>query len=234
MTDTKRADQQQTPSDTALDQQDQAREEQDGGTHAPEAELIEPEEISPRERELEAQIEEMRERLLRALAETENLRRRSEREIDDTRKYAVSGFARQLLDVADNLNRALASIPPEAQGSELIRTLAEGVAMTERTLLGAFEKHQITKIEPLAGEKFDHNRHQAMLEIATDQQPPGSVAQVMAPGYMIADRLLRPAMVGVARAPAPERPAEEADEAPAGEDERVVEIRRGARANSDV
>ena len=205
------------------------------GAHQP-ADHVAPEELSARERELTAQLEDARDRLLRALAETENMRRRTERETEEARKYAITGFARELLDVADNLSRALASIPSDARDQgDLIRTLADGVAMTEKTLLGAFEKHQIKKIEPDVGEKFDHNRHQAMFEVATDRQRPGSVAQVMQPGYVIADRLLRPALVGVAKAPeaAPEEPTQES-EASAGDDEGVIEIRRGPRANSSA
>lgn len=178
----------------------------------------------PRAQELQAELDETRDRLLRALAEVENLRRRKEREVEEAHKYAVTGFARELLDVADNLSRALESIPAEARAeSEMVKNLAEGVAMTEKTLLGTFERHRIGKITPELGEKFDHNLHQAMLEVATDEHPPGTVAQVMQPGYLIADRLLRPAMVGVAKAP-PQAAAEE--EAP-DDDERVVRIRRG-------
>lgn len=152
---------------------------------------------------LEAELEETRDRLLRTLAEMENLRRRTAREMEEARKYAVTGFARDLLEVADNLSRALESVPPRAKEEiDLIRNLAEGVAMTEKALLGAFERHQIAKVRPEIGERFDHNRHQAMFEVETDQQPPGTVAQVLQPGYVIADRLLRPAMVGVAKAPA--------------------------------
>lgn len=156
-----------------------------------------------REAELEAELEQTKERLLRSLAEMENLRRRSEREIEDARKYAITGFARELLDVADSLNHALSSIPDKARENiELIKNLAEGVEMTQKALLGCFERHQIVKITPELGEKFDHNRHQAMYEVESDQHPPGTVAQVLRPGYTIADRLLRPAMVGVAKAPA--------------------------------
>jgi len=101
------------------------------------------------------------------------------------------------------MSRALESIPSKArQNIDLIKNLAEGVEMTEKTLLGSFERHQIVKMTPEPGEKFDHNRHQAMYEVETDQHPPGTIAQVLQPGYMIADRLLRPVLVGVAKAPA--------------------------------
>jgi molecular chaperone GrpE len=171
----------------------------------PEGEPEAVEELAPateREAELEVQLEESKERLLRTLAEMENLRRRTEREVDDARRYAITQFARDLLEVADNLSRALASIPPKGQETiELVGTLADGVALTEKALLGAFERHKVTKVEPAPGERFDHNRHQAMFEVETDQQPPGTVAQVLQPGYLLADRLLRPALVGVAKAP---------------------------------
>jgi molecular chaperone GrpE len=154
------------------------------------------------ETELEAELAETKDRLLRALAEVENLRRRSARELDEARKYAISGFARELLEVDDNLSRALESIPPRAADEiGFVKTLAEGVAITQKALAACFERHQIAKITPELGEKFDHNRHQAMLEVESDQ-PPGTIAQVLQPGYVIADRLLRPALVGVAKAPA--------------------------------
>jgi molecular chaperone GrpE len=160
-------------------------------------------EAETREAQLEAELAETKDRLLRTLADMENLRRRTERELDDARKYAISNFAREMLDVADNLSRALESIPSKArQNIELIKNLAEGVEMTEKTLLGSFEHHHIVKLTPEPGEKFDHNRHQAMFEVETDQHPPGTIAQILQPGYMIADRLLRPVMVGVAKAPA--------------------------------
>jgi molecular chaperone GrpE len=158
---------------------------------------------SPREAELEAELQDTKERLLRALAETENLRRRSMRDLDEAHKYAISNFARELLEVGDNLSRALDAVPPRAREEiEFVRNLADGIALTEKTLLTAFERHQIAKVLPEIGDRFDHNRHQAMFEIATSEQPPGTVAQVLQPGYTIADRLLRPALVGVAKAPA--------------------------------
>jgi molecular chaperone GrpE len=144
---------------------------------------------------------ELKDRLLRTLADMENLRRRTQREIEEARKYAISSFARDLLDVSDNLSRALAAVPPEArEQSELMKNLVMGVEMTGRSLLGAFEKHQIRKVEPQKGEKFDHNLHQAMFEVPTTAQAPGTIAEVVQAGYVIADRLLRPALVGVAKA----------------------------------
>jgi molecular chaperone GrpE len=166
-----------------------------------------------REAELEAELTETKDRLLRALAEAENLRRRSARELDEARKYAIAGFARELLEVDDNLSRALESIPKRAADEiGFVRTLAEGIAITQKALAACFERHQIAKVTPELGEKFDHNRHQAMLEIESDQ-PPGTIAQVLQSGYVIADRLLRPALVGVAKAQAA-KAAEPSDPVP--------------------
>lgn len=155
-----------------------------------------------------AEAEDLRDKLLRTLAEMENLRRRHSRELEDARKYAMAGFARDLLDVADNMRRALAAVPDDArEQNELVRNLLEGVELTERTLLNAFDKHGVKKVVPERGEKFDHNRHQAMFEVPTADLPPGHVADVMQTGWVIADRLLRAAMVGVSKAapqPAPQ------------------------------
>ncbi|MFO1035962.1 MAG: nucleotide exchange factor GrpE [Geminicoccaceae bacterium] len=150
---------------------------------------------------------EMKDRLLRTLAEMENLRTRTQRDLDEGRKYAVTSFARDLLDVADNLRRALASVPAEVKSQAgPMGNLVTGVEMTERSLLNAFEKHQVRKVSPQPGEKFDHKVHQAMFEVPTAAQPAGAVAEVMQDGYVIGDRLLRPALVGVAKAPAGEAP----------------------------
>ena len=150
------------------------------------------------------------------MAELENTRRRGEREREETAKYAIAGFARSVLTVADNLRRAIASVPEEARENEALKPLLEGVEMTERELLRAFERHGIKAVEPL-GEKFDHNFHQAMFEVESDGQPPGTVVQVMETGYVIADRLLRPAMVGIAKARPEPDPAPEGTAPGAGE-----------------
>ena len=166
-----------------------------------------------REAALEAELADTKDRMLRALAEVENLRRRSAREIDEARKYAITGFARELLEVDDNLSRALESIPRRAADEiGFVKTLADGIALTQKSLAACFERHKIAKVTPEIGEKFDHNRHQAMFEVESDQ-PPGTIAQVLQPGYVIADRLLRPALVGVAKAPATqaERPENPGD-----------------------
>ena len=151
---------------------------------------------------LEAKSAELKDQLLRALAETENTRRRMRKETEDTAKYAVAKLAKDLLAAPDNLRRALDAIPSEGrQGDALLDRLAEGVELVEREMLAIFERHGVRRIEPL-GVAFDHNFHQALFEVATADQPPGTVVQVLAPGYVIHDRLLRPAMVAVAKAPA--------------------------------
>ncbi len=149
-----------------------------------------------------AELAETKDRMLRAMAETENLRRRAARDTEEARKYAITGFARELLEVSDNLARALESVPDEARNNEQVKPLVEGIELTQRTLASCFERQKIVKVAPEPGEKFDHNLHQAMFETETDEHEPGSVIQVMQAGYQIADRLLRPAMVGVAKKPA--------------------------------
>ena len=160
-------------------------------------------ETTPDERlaQIEAELAENKDRLLRALAETENVRRRFQREREDTLKYAIGGFAKDLLSPVDNLRRALDSLPEAEVQDQRVRSLLEGVAATERELLGAFERHGLKRIDP-KGERFDHNFHQAIFEAERGDVPPGTVVEVLQPGYVLHDRLLRPAMVGVAKAPA--------------------------------
>ncbi|HFA59451.1 MAG TPA: nucleotide exchange factor GrpE [Rhodospirillales bacterium] len=158
----------------------------------------------------ESELAELKERHLRTLAELENLHRRHARELEEMRRYAMSGFARDLLEVADNLRRALESVPREAlEQDDLLRNLVTGVEMTERQLLSVFEKYDIRKIEPEPGEPFSHELHHAMYEVETADHRPGAVAEVMQVGYRMGDRLLRPARVGIAKlpVPAPEQPA---------------------------
>jgi molecular chaperone GrpE len=168
----------------------------------PEGAPIEPdaEESSPATRvvELEAELAEQKDRLLRALAETENVRRRAQREREDASRYAVAGFAKDLLSAADNLRRALDSLPESEVKDDRTRSLLAGVAATERELLGIFERHGIKRIDP-KGERFDHNFHQAIFEAERPDQPSGTIVEVLQPGYVLHDRLLRPAMVGVAK-----------------------------------
>ncbi|MEM7042860.1 MAG: nucleotide exchange factor GrpE [Pseudomonadota bacterium] len=168
--------------------------------------------------ELEAELAETKDRMLRAMADVENTRRRAARETEEARKYAMTGFARELLEVADNLTRALDAVPAEARESDQVKPLVEGVELTQKSLAACFERQKITKVEPAIGDRFDHNRHQAMFETETADHAPGSIVQVMQAGYVIADRLLRPAMVGVAKKPS--APAEPANENATPDDQR--------------
>ncbi len=156
--------------------------------------------VSPEARlaAIEAELADTRERLLRALAETENARRRFQREREDAQKYAIGGFARDLLSAADNLRRALDAMPEAEVADPRTRSLLDGVAATERELLAAFERHGLRRIDP-RGEPFDHNFHQAIFEAERPGMPAGTVIEVLQPGYVLHDRLLRPAMVGVAK-----------------------------------
>ena len=149
---------------------------------------------------LTAENAELKDRLLRALAETENTRRRAEREAADARAYAISAFARDMLTVADNLARALDSVPAEARaGAEgPLKTLIEGVEITSRDLVAALGRHGVKKLEP-QGEKFDPHFHQAVFEAPDESVPAGTVTQVAQSGWKIGERVLRPAMVGVSK-----------------------------------
>src|SRR5476651_1338104 len=144
---------------------------------------------------------EFKDKLLRTLAEMENLRKRTEREIADARVYSVTGFARDVLAVADNMHRALGTVGDEERerADPKVKALIEGVDLTERELMKVLEKYGVTKFSP-EGEKFDPNVHQAMYEIKDSDFPPGHVGQVIQAGYMLGDRVLRPAMVGVVKA----------------------------------
>lgn len=153
----------------------------------------------------QAEIAELKDRLLRTAAEGENLRKRMEREKEDALKYGSGKFAKDVLTVADNLRRALESAPKsEGEASEPVRNLVVGIEATERELLSVFERHGITRIDP-KGQRFDPNLHQAMFEVQDPTQPSGTVVQVIAAGYLQHGRLLRAAMVGVSKGgPAPE------------------------------
>jgi molecular chaperone GrpE len=144
---------------------------------------------------------EFKDKLLRTLAEMENLRKRTEREIADARVYGIAGFARDIVAAADNMHRALGTIGPEQreQADAKVKALIEGVELTERDLLKALEKNGVKKFTP-EGEKFDPNVHQAMYEVRDSDVPPSHVAQVIQAGYMIGDRVLRPALVGISKA----------------------------------
>ena len=146
-----------------------------------------------------AEAAQMKDQALRAMAEAENTRKRAVRDRDDAQKYGVTNFAREMLTVADNLRRALEAIPAETlQTDEVLKTLYDGVAATERQLEAALGKQQIQRIWP-EGERFDSNFHQAMFEVPDTGKPAGTVVQVLQAGYKIHDRLLRPALVGVAK-----------------------------------
>jgi molecular chaperone GrpE len=147
---------------------------------------------------LTAELDSMRDKLLRALAEAENTRRRAEKEVKDTRDYAVSSFAKDILDVADNLSRAVGAVDETTldDAPDAVKNLVEGVAMTEKALLSKMERHGVKKVDPAPGDAFDPHRHQAVAQIPSDQ-PNGRIASVMQTGFVIGDRTLRAAMVAV-------------------------------------
>ena len=151
--------------------------------------------------EAQREAAQYKDKALRTLAEMENLRKRTEREVAEARLYGNAGFARDVLTVADNLQRALDAIDPElrASGDAKVTALIEGVELNERELLKVLAKHGVKKFSP-EGEKFDPNFHQAMFEMDIADLPPGHVAQVIQPGYMLGERILRPALVAVSKA----------------------------------
>jgi len=145
-------------------------------------------------------VAEAKDRMLRTLAEMENLRKRTQREVADARTYGITAFARDVLDIADNLQRALDAVPMEAReaADPGLKALIEGVELTERSLHKTLEKNGVQKLDPL-GEKFDPNFHQAMYEVPDSTVPTGTVVQVVQGGYTIGERVLRPALVAVAK-----------------------------------
>jgi molecular chaperone GrpE len=149
---------------------------------------------------LAAENANLKDQVLRTLAEMENLRRRTEREVQDASRYAVTAFARDVLSVGDNLGRALTSVSAEARAAagEALAALLSGVEMTEREFVKTLGKHGVKRIEP-SGERFDPNLHQAMFEVPDPSVASGTIVQVMQPGYVIGDRVLRPALVGIAK-----------------------------------
>jgi len=151
---------------------------------------------------LQAEIADLRNRLLLAAAEMENSRKRAERERADVQRYAATGFARDMLEVSDNLRRAITTLPEDERADipENVKALIEGVEMTDRQLLSIFERHGIREVTPQPGERFDPNLHEAMFEVPGTGLPAGTVVQVVNAGYVIGDRLLRAARVGVAKA----------------------------------
>ncbi len=177
-----------------------AQQQQDGETGAEAGpEMVPAEQVKAA---LEA-AGDFKDRMLRALAEMENLRKRTEREVADARTYGVTSFARDVLQVADNMHRALDAIGDELRetADSKVTALLEGIDLTERELTKVLEKHGVKMFSPL-GEKFDPNFHQAMYEVPDPSAAPGTVAQVIQAGYLIGERVLRPAMVAVVKAPA--------------------------------
>ena len=147
------------------------------------------------------QITELKDQLLRSLAENENLRKRTIKEIADAKKYSHISFIRDLVSSVDNLQRALEAVPADkSQLSEPIKNLVIGLEIVEKEILNTFEKHSLKKINPLE-EKFDYNLHQAMFEVPTNEKEPGYVVEVSQKGYLLYDRLVRPAMVGISKKP---------------------------------
>ena len=167
----------------------------------------------PEEGSVEAltkEVAESRDKMLRTLAEMENLRTRTRREVSDAKTYGITGFARDVLEIADNLQRALDAVPAEAKAAADpgLKALMEGVELTERSLLNALEKNGVKKFDP-SGEKFNPNFQQAMYEVPDASVPAGTVVQVVQAGYMIGERVLRPALVGVSKGGAKAAPAEQ-------------------------
>src|SRR6201996_5012327 len=158
------------------------------------------------------EVAEARDKLLRTLAEMENLRQRTRREVADAKTYGITGFARDVLDIADNLQRALDAVPAEAKATADpgLKALMEGVELTERSLLNTLEKNGVKKFDP-SGEKFDPNFQQAMYEVPDASVPSGTVVQVVQAGYTIGERVLRPALVGVSKGGAKAVPVSEAN-----------------------
>lgn len=158
---------------------------------------------------LEVEVSELKDQLLRALAEAENVRRRAQRERADATKYAAAPMLRDLLAVADNLSRAIESVPEGGDADdERLQTLLDGVKLTDKELNAVFERHHIVKLEPL-GEQLDPHRHEALYELPNPDHPNGTVVQIIQPGYLLHDRLLRPARVGVAKGAPPVAPGQD-------------------------
>jgi molecular chaperone GrpE len=167
---------------------------------------------------LVAEVAALQDRHLRLLAEMENLRRRTEREVADARLYGITQFARDVVTVADNMQRALEALDNELRekADAGVKALLDGVELTERELLKALEKHGVTKLDP-QGQKFDPYRHQAIFEVPDPSVPAGTVVQVVQPGYLIGERVLRPAMVGIAKGGPKAGSPEGRDETPAND-----------------
>ena len=160
-----------------------------------EEEVISPEDLIEK---LNGEITGLKDQRLRAIAELENFRKRAEKDQSDALKYGISNFAKEIINIRDNIERAQSSISEEAKNNEAIKSVIEGIDLIAQSVVSTFEKIGIKKIESL-NEKFDHNLHQAMMEIENDDLEPGTIVQELIPGYTLHDRLLRPAMVGVSK-----------------------------------
>jgi molecular chaperone GrpE len=173
---------------------------------------------------LAKEASDLKDRLLRTLAEMENLRRRTDKEVADARIYGVTNFARDILAVADNMERAMKALDDEIRDKAEagVKALLDGVELTERELIKVMEKHGVRKIEPM-GQKFDPNLHQAMFELPDPSVPTGTVVQVMQPGYKIGERVLRPALVGIAKGGAKAAVGQAAGETPANDNSGAAE-----------
>ena len=158
------------------------------------------EEVSPEDliEKLNEEISGLKDQRLRAIAELENFRKRAEKDQSDALKYGISNFAKEIINIRDNIERAQSSISEEAKNNEAIKSVIEGIDLIAQSVVSTFEKIGIKKIESL-NEKFDHNLHQAMMEIENEELEPGTIVQELIPGYTLHDRLLRPAMVGVSK-----------------------------------
>ena len=198
-------------------QADQSKESHASDSNTPKTHPIENEEtldslVDPDDgADLEPEVEDLRNQLLRAMADNENLRKRTEREVAVAKKYGPFSFVRDLLASLDNLEKAISLIPENKdEMDETLKNIFIGVDMTGREVASVLERHGISKINP-DGEKFDYNLHQAMFEVPTNEAEPGTVVQVVQLGYLLHDRLIRPAMVGVSKAVEPEMPASTED-----------------------
>lgn len=162
---------------------------------------------------LETEVAGLKDQLLRALAETENVRRRSQREREDSAKFAAAPLLKDLLGVADNLGMALDSLSEELAADERVTPLIDGIKLTQKELASVFERHNVKKLDPM-GERLDPHQHEAMFEIEDASKPNGTVVQVLQAGYMLHDRLLRPARVGVSKGGGPKSANDNAGDAP--------------------
>lgn len=227
------------PEDQAPDETDDATQSEDAPEAAKAEEAVEETEGEPEPEldgeALQAEIADLNDKLLRAMAETENVRRRAERDKEDASKYAIANFAREMVTVSDNLARALGSIDADARSDNpALDQLLVGLEMTERGIQTTFERFGIKVIEAM-GEKFDHNLHEAMFEMDDATKPSGTVVQVVETGYVLKDRLLRPAKVGVSKggsAPSADKPKDE-PASPASTPEPEPDQKEGQAAYED-